>query len=58
LFPQLEYSCEVLYMEDLTQQDYLDMTNLFLFRQNVTEEFYENDMAYSKSLLEVRNRVK
>lgn len=45
-------------MEDLTQQDYLDMTNLFLFRQNVTEEFYENDMAYSKSLLEVRNRVK
>ena len=58
LFPQLEYSCEVLYMEDLTQQDYLDMTNLFLFRQNVSEEFYENDMAYSKSLLEVRNRVK
>lgn len=45
-------------MEDLTQQDYLDMTNLYLFRSNVSEEFFDNDMGYSKSLLEVRNRVK
>ena len=34
------------------------MTSSYLARSNVTEEFIGDDMQYSRSLIEVRNRVK
>jgi hypothetical protein len=33
-----------MYMEDLTQQDYLSMANSFLARSNVSEELLVEDM--------------
>jgi hypothetical protein len=34
------------------------MANMFLYRVNIGDEFVDQEMNYSKSLTEVRNRVK
>jgi hypothetical protein len=58
LFPQMEYLCEVMFLEDLTQKDYVEMSGSFLMRSNISDEILGDDQQLSKSFVEVRNRVK
>lgn len=38
LFPQLEYMCEVMFLDDITSQGYLETANAFLARSNISSE--------------------
>ena len=50
--------CEVVYFEDLTQQDYLDTAVTYFAHSHLPEEIFGEDQQLSKSFVEVRNRVK
>jgi hypothetical protein len=43
MYPQMEYLCEVIFIDDLTQKDYLEMSNTFLLRSNISEEQMGDD---------------
>ena len=43
LFPQFEYLCEVMFMDDITQQGYLYMADQYLNRSNIASELIGED---------------
>ena len=53
LFPQLEYLCEVLYLDDLTPNGYLVTADNFLARSNIAKELINEEQVLSKSLRKV-----
>lgn len=59
LFPQMEYLSEVIFLDDITSNGYLAMAEGYLKRINTGKEiFMDDDQVLSKSLVEVRQRVK
>ena len=50
--------CEVMYLDDITQNGYLKMATKYLDRSNIASELIGEDQILSKSLQEVRNEVK
>ena len=59
LFPQLEYLCEVLFLDDLTPQGYHVTADAFLERSNIARELQgQGDVGVlSKSLYKVHTDV-
>lgn len=43
LFPQLEYACEVMFLEDMTPQGYQVTAENFLARSNIAPELLGDD---------------
>ena len=57
LFPQLEYLCEVLYLDDLTPAGYLHTADAFLERSKIARELANDDQVLSKCLRTVHQQV-
>jgi len=57
LFPQLEYYCEVMFLEDMTPQGYQVMADNFLARSNIAPELIGDEQLLSKSLNQVHTDI-
>jgi len=59
LFPQMEYLCEVMFLDDITTEGYLVTANNFLTRSGNVEQglLMQKDMALQKTLSQVHSNV-
>ena len=57
-FPQLEYHCEVIFLEDLRQKGYLLMAENFLSRTNIEKDLIAEEKVLAQALCKIRNDIK
>lgn len=53
IFPQLEYLCEVMFLDDISSQGYRDTAEFFLRRSNISSDLINEDQVLSKCLCKV-----
>ena len=57
LFPQLEYLCEIIFLDDMTPPGYLVTADNFLERSKIAKELISEEQVLSKSLRFVHTNV-
>ena len=58
MIPQLEYMCDIMFLDDLNNAGYQAMTDSFLQRSNIMEDLQQDDNnSLNKALNEVRNFI-
>jgi hypothetical protein len=58
MYPQLEYACEVIFLDDLNKQGYLEMANNYLSRVQIAEELIGEHQNLPNALVDIRIAVK
>jgi hypothetical protein len=58
MIPQLEYMCDIMFLDDLNNAGYQAMTDSFLQRSNIIDDLQQDDNnSLNKALNEVRNFI-
>jgi hypothetical protein len=58
MFPQLEYTCEVIFLDDLNPKGYQMMAANYLERVKITEELIGREQNLTKALVDIRRIVR